>query len=88
VCGAQELQGQREQVQAQLAAVKASMDDVAQRVVQAQQEHRAAQHAAAEKLQTLQQVLRRPGLQPPTSAAEAKQLLVQLQQQAAEGQQR
>lgn len=84
----QELQSRKEQLQEQLAAVKASMDEVAQRVTSAQQEHRAAQQAAAERMQALQRVLRRPGLQPPSNAAEAKQLLAQLQQQAAEQQQR
>lgn len=64
------------------------MDDLAQNVAQAQREHRAAQQAAAERVQALQQVLRRPGLQVPANAAEAKQLLVQIQQKAAEEQQR
>jgi cell division septum initiation protein DivIVA len=78
------LQGRREQLQEQLAAVKASMDEVAQRVAAAQREHRAAQKAATHKLQTLQQVTRKLGLQLPASAAEAKQLVAQLQQQAAD----
>jgi DNA repair exonuclease SbcCD ATPase subunit len=84
----QDLNAQREQLQEQLAAVKAQMDDIAQRVVQAQQEQRDAQAAVTSKLQTLQQKLRRPELQAPASAADARQLLVQIQQQAAEEQQR
>lgn len=84
----QELQGQREQLQEQLAAVKATMAEVEQRVAQAQQEHKTAQQTAAERLQALQQVLRRPSLQPPSSVAEARQVLAQVQQQAAEEQQR
>jgi hypothetical protein len=44
--GLQVLQEQREQVQQQLAALKESMADVAERVTTAQQEHRAACKAA------------------------------------------
>jgi hypothetical protein len=64
------------------------MTEVEQRVVQAQQEHRTAQHAATERLQALQQVMRRPDLQLPASAAEARQVLAQIQQQAAQEQQK
>jgi hypothetical protein len=84
----QDLNVQREQLQEQLAAVKGQMDDIAQRVAQAQQEHREVQAAAASKLQALQQKLRRPDLQAPASATEARQLLAQIQQQFAEEQKR
>lgn len=84
----QGLQGQQEQLKEQMDAVKQQMNEQHQRVVQAQQELTAAQQAATERMQALQQVLRRPGLQAPANAAEARQLLVQIQQQAAEEQQR
>jgi seryl-tRNA synthetase len=84
----QELQGQQEQLKEQMDAVKQQMNEQHQRVVQAQQELAAAQQAATEKMQALQQAMRRPGLQAPANAAEARQLLVQIQQQAAEEQQR
>lgn len=84
----QELQGRQEQLKEQMQAVKEQMNEQHQRVAKAQQELAAAKQAAAERLQALGQAMRRPGLQAPASAAEARQLLVQVQQQAAEEQQR
>jgi hypothetical protein len=82
--GLQVLQEQREQVQQQLAALKESMADVAERVTTAQQEHRAACKAAGDKLGLLKRALKQPQLELPTSSMGAQQLLEQVRQQAAD----
>lgn len=77
-----------EQVQQQLAAVKESMAEVAQRVAAAQQEHRAACQAAQDRLALLQRVLKQPSLELPRSGSAAQRLLEQVKAHAAQEMQR